>query len=245
MFYQPVSNALFVLMNVLGTGNIALGICALVVVVKVLLLPSSIKNTKTQRKMQGISEKLKEVKETIEDKKEQAEKTMEIYRKAGINPLSPIGLLLLQIPFFITIFFVTRDLGEMSFKYSEVLYNFVQKPEFIDFSFFFMDTTQNGGITLAVCIVVSQIVLMWLSQKKAGNQSKNTKIILLVLPFVVGLFSLSIVATVGLYWLFNNLLSILQEIFIRGTVREDNHTQADTGTTTEEKKKEVPERLVG
>lgn len=215
IFYQPVANILFALMSIVNTNNIVFGILALVVVMKLALLPLSLKNSKTQKKISGISEKLKDIKENIEDKKEQMEKTLQVYKEAGVNPLSPIVLLIIQIPFFFTVFFVTRDLGDGLFNYEEVLYSFIQKPEFVDFSFLSMNTAENGGIILAILITVSQIILMRQSQKKGVESPKNVKTVMLILPFIVGLLSLTIVATVGLYWFFNNLISILQESFIK------------------------------
>ena len=213
-------------MSTLGTDSIVLGILALVVLMKIVLLPFSIKNSETQKKMGGVSEKLKSIKETVEDKKEQMEKTMEVYKKAGVNPLSPITLLLLQIPFFITVFFVTRDLGEGVFEYGEVLYEFVQKPETIEFTFLSMNMSENSGILIAALITISQVILMRQSQKKGNEMQGNTKMFLNILPFIVGLISLSIVATVGLYWLFNNLISILQEICIKNIKKRDEEEDA-------------------
>ena len=230
VFYQPIANILFILMNTLGTNSIVVGILALVVVMKIVLLPFSIKNSETQKKMGGVSEKLKDIKENIEDKKEQMEKTMEVYKEAGVNPLSPITLLLLQIPFFFAVYFITKDLGEGVFKYGEVLYGFVQKPDMIEFTFLSMNMSENSGIIIAALITISQIILMRQSQKKGSEIQGNTKMFLNILPFIVGLISLSIVATVGLYWLFNNLISILQELFIRNTSKksEGEETQDTT-----------------
>ena len=215
IFYQPTANAMFILMNIANTGSVVFGILMLVIVTKALLLPTSFKNSKIQEKMGEVSEDLQNIKKTIKDKKEQAEKTLEIYKKAGINPFSPILYLLIQIPFFISIFFVTRDVGSGLFKYEEVLYDFVTKPEFIDLTFLSLNTSENGGIFIATLIVVSQIILMRQTKKKGGEVSKNTKILTTVMPIVIGVLSLSIVATVGIYWLFNNLISILQEILIK------------------------------
>ena len=215
VFYQPIANALFVLMNTVNASNIVFGILMLVIVTKLVLLPVSFKNSDVQKKMSSVSGELQNIKKNIKDKKEQAEKTLEVYKKEKINPFSPLLYLLIQIPFFISIFFVTKDIGDGSFEYGKVLYDFVTRPEFLDLTFLSVNTTKNGGIILAVLIVVSQIILMRQTQKKGEEAMKNTKILTVIMPIVIGALSLSIVATVGIYWLFNNLISILQEILIK------------------------------
>ena len=239
IFYQPVANLLFFLMDVVQTNNIVLGILLLVVVVKVLLLPTAVKNTKIQQKLSEISEDLKDIKENIKDKKEQMEKTLAVYKEAGVNPFSPILFLLIQIPFFISIFFVTKDLGDGSFNAQKALYNFVAQPEYVDFTLsfgsFFLDTAQNSALIIAVLIGVSQFVLMHHTQKKSPTTQKGMQALLYILPAFIAFLSLSIVATIGVYWLFNNLISILQEVIIRrkrGT-QEEGHDTALADDSTE------------
>ena len=237
IFYQPVANLLFILMNAVGTGSIVVGILLLVVVVKIVLLPTSIKNSRIQKKLGEMSGELRDIKDRVEDKKEQMERTLAAYRKAGVNPLSPILFLLIQIPFFISIFFITKDLGSGEFAYGEVLYDFVSQPAFVDFTLgfgsFALDVSESGAVIIAILIGVSQFVLMHQTQHKGGGAApqKNARILMYALPPFVALLSLGIVATVGVYWLFNNLVSILQELGIKYCVPrgEQDTTTADTG----------------
>ena len=239
VFYQPVVNLLFFLMDVVRTDSIVLGILLLVVAVKLLLLPTSVKNTKIQHKLSEITDDLKDIKENIDDKKEQMEKTLAVYKKAGVNPFSPILFLLLQIPFFISIFFVTKDLGDGTFNADEALYSFVAQPAVIDFTIsfgpFFLDTMQSGVLAIAVLIGISQFVLMYQTQKKNTNTQKNMKALIYILPALIAFLSISIVATIGVYWLFNNLVSILQETGVKWFGRGDTTTppppQTDQGGT--------------
>ena len=239
IFYQPVANLLFFLMDVAQTNNIVLGILLLVIVVKVLLLPTAVKNTKIQQKLSEISGDLKDIKDNIEDKKEQMEKTLAVYKEAGVNPFSPILFLLIQIPFFISIFFITKDLGDGSFTTQKALYSFIAQPEHIDFTLnfgsFFLDTAQNSSLVIAVLIGVSQFVLMYHTQKKSPNTQKGMQALLYILPAFIAFLSLSIVATIGVYWLFNNLISILQEIIIRrqGDVEKKDYSEVPVDNSTE------------
>ena len=245
IFYQPIANLLFFLMNVVHTNSVVVGILLLVIVVKMVLLPTSIKNSKIQQKLSEISGDLKDIKEGVEDKKEQMEKTLAVYKRVGVNPFSPILFLLIQIPFFISIFFITKDLGDLGdafFTSKDVLYSFVAQPAFIDFTLsvgsYSFNTMQNGAIIIAILIGVSQVVLMQQTQKKNVGDKKTNAMLLYILPVFIAFLSLSIAATIGIYWLFNNLVSILQEIAIKwcrgdsdGVVVADDDAQKDVLNT--------------
>ena len=242
IFYQPIANLLFFLMDVAHTNSIVVGILLLVIVVKMVLLPTSIKNAKIQQKLGEISGDLKDIKEHVEDKKEQMEKTLEVYKRVGVNPFSPILFLLIQIPFFISIFFITKDLGELGdafFTSKDVLYSFVAQPVFIDFTLsvgsYSLNTMQNGAIIIAILIGMSQIVLMQQTQKKNVGDKKTNAMLLYILPVFIAFLSLSIAATIGIYWLFNNLVSIVQEIAIKWCRRE----QDGAASTNDDAQKDV------
>ena len=233
VFYQPTANTLFFLMDVVGTNSIAIGILLMVVAAKLILIPVSVKSSHMQKKLSEISGELKNIKETVKDKKEQMEKTLGLYKKSGVNPFSPLLFLLIQIPFFITMFFVARDVGKGIFDGERALYSFVTQPEYIDFSFAFTNLTENAGIALAVGIIASQILLSHMSQKRGVEGVKNNKIITFFLPVVIGVLSLTIVATVGMYWFLNNIISILQEVIIQNIEKKKKHSiSTEEGETT-------------
>ena len=229
VFYQPTANVLFFLMDILSTNSLTVGILALVIVSKIILLPISVKNTKMQVKIHGVSDELKKIRETISDKKDQAEKTLAIYRREGINPLTPILSLLLQIPIFISIFFVVRDLGNGTFPFPDIFYPFVTAIESVNYAFLFSDLTLKGGFLLAFLIFLSQILLTHFTTKHAPGSGKSAQKIIFfgVMPILIALFSFFITATVGLYWLFNNLVSILQEVAITGNVRKESESESE------------------
>ena len=228
-FYQPIANVLFWVMDVLNNYNLAFGILLLVIIVKLVVLPLSVKNTKFQIRMKAITDDLKKIRDTIKDKKEQAEKTLALYKKAGINPFTPFLLLIIQIPIFIGVFFVVRDLGQGEFSYTDTLYSsIVHQP--IDLQFLFLSLADKGGLFIALLVGITQYVLMHFSQKHLGTTvSKAQKIVFTVIfPIVAGLISFFFVAAVGVYWLFINLVSILQECVVLHTIRQkENGTQGD------------------
>ena len=222
-FYQPTANLLLFPLTAFETGSIVFGIIVSMLIIKLALLRLSVKNTRVQIQMQTIAEELKKIRETIKDKKDQAEKTMEIYRGAGINPFTPLLLILIQIPIFISIFFVVKDIGEGTLNYSETLYSFVQSPPPIETFLFTLNLAEAGNLIIALLVGVTQAVLMWYIQKHITDQSKKMQkmLFLIVFPIVAAVASFFFVAAVGVYWFVNNLFSILQEILVINHIRTE------------------------
>ena len=226
IFYQPIANILFGLMQIIDVTSLALGILLLILLTKILLLPIAIKNTRFQVRVKTITEDLKKIRENTKDRKIQAEKTLDLYKKAGVNPFTPLLFLIIQIPIFISIFFVLRDVGNGTFSTIETLYTIVAQPV-IDFHFLLFNLMDQGIFILALLVGITQTILMYFSQKNITNAtvSKTQQIVFIVVfPVLAAGVSFFFVAAVGIYWLFNNLISILQEIVVLHVVRLKEET---------------------
>ena len=222
VFYRPIANLFIWLMEIVGTNDVVLGILLLVVVAKVILLPIAIKNKKVQIQMKPIAEKIKKIKETAKDKKVQTEMVLKMYQEEKINPFTPLFLLLLQIPIFLTIFFVLKDLGEKNDTFLISLYSKDYLISGFDFFFLSFNLSLKGGIIIAILIGVSQFILMYEVQKNINTTiAKGQKIFFtIILPILVGTFSFFFIGTVGVYWFLNNCISILQEILILNKIKK-------------------------
>ena len=90
--------------------NYGWSIIAFTILVKVLLLPLTIKQTKSTKAMQDIQPKLQEIQEKYKNKPEkQQQEIMKLYQEAKINPLAGCLPLLIQMPIIIGLFSVLRD----------------------------------------------------------------------------------------------------------------------------------------
>ena len=220
VFYQPTANILFALIDGAHTDSLVFGILALVILVKIILLPLAVKNTRTQIKMKPILEKIREIQKNTEEKKEQTEKILNLYKKEGVNPFGQIVFLIIQIPIFITIFFVVKDIGEREFS-ADTLYSFIGHTA-VDTGFLFTDLTETGTVGIVLLVGISQFILMYYSQKNmvTASVSKAQKIIFVaVFPLLAAGATVFFVNAVGVYWFFNNIFSILQEVLILNTIR--------------------------
>src|SRR3989337_2537544 len=77
----------------------ALAIILLTVAVRILLLPLSIKQTRSQREMQRIMPEVKAIQKKYKgDRQKVNEATMALYKEHGVNPFGGCAPLLMQFP---------------------------------------------------------------------------------------------------------------------------------------------------
>ncbi len=230
-FFDPVYNGLIFFIDVIPGGDVGLAIIATVIVVKTILLPLSIKAAKTQRVMREIDPKLKEIKETLKDKREeQAQAMMKIYREAGINPFASIFLIFLQIPIIIALYFSVYTGGGIALPAINVdlLYSFIPVPEFADMNFMGMIDITGKSLVLALLAGVTQYYQVKLAMpalpprdpKVAPNFkddfSRNMQLQMrYVMPVIIFFVAYAVSAAIALYFFVSNAVAILQEVYVR------------------------------
>ena len=98
----PLLNALDWMARWLTFGNYGVAIILLVLLVRVVMYPISRKSTLSMLRMKEIQPKLAELQAKYADDKEQlGRKTMELYQKEGVNPVSGCLPMLIQMPIWI------------------------------------------------------------------------------------------------------------------------------------------------
>ncbi|MSO58438.1 MAG: membrane protein insertase YidC [Thermoleophilia bacterium] len=207
----PVEN---VLAGILEWFHVTLGlswawsIVALVLCVRFLLVPVSVKQIHSMQNLQIHAPEMKEIQQKWKhDKKRQNEELMKFYGANKVNPAASCLPIILQIPIFIALFYVLRDFDK------EIL------PDFPDSSLEFLglvqitDPTKDGwGPLLIAVYVISQLTSSYLM---SGTMQKAQRIVLLVLPVVFTPFILSFDSGLMVYWLTTNLWTTGQGLVTR------------------------------
>ncbi len=230
-FFDPVYNGLVFFIDVIRGGDVGLAIIATVIVVKTILLPLSIKAAKTQRIMREIEPKIKEIKETLKDKREeQAQAMMKIYRDAGINPFASIFLMFLQIPTIIALYLSVWSGGGVPLPAINIdlLYSFIKAPEFVNMNLLGIVDITSKSFILAILAGVTQYFQVSLIMPKLPPRdpkaapsfkedfSRNMQLQMkYVMPVIIGFVAYAGSAAIALYFFVSNLVAILQEFYIK------------------------------
>ena len=224
LFYKPLYNALVLLIENIPNHSLFIGVVILTIIVRLIISPLSYKALKTQIQNKKLQPDLKKIKETITDKKEQALKTFELYKKHGINPFSSFFLILIQFPIIIALYWVFKD-GGVEFDHT-LLYSFVSFPENITLTTFGIDLAQKSYL-LAFLTGFTQYIHLSRSSsfkqdKNNENKTKQEEIMAMIgksmkytMPFMITIFSYIIGGAVSLYWVTSNIFMIIQETYIQ------------------------------
>jgi len=91
-------------------GNYGLSIIVFTIIVKMILMPLTVKQTKSTFAMSEINPKIKEIQAKYKNKPEkQNEEISKLYKESGINPLLGCLPILIQMPILMGLFYVFKD----------------------------------------------------------------------------------------------------------------------------------------
>lgn len=231
VFFDPIYNILIFFIDIVRGGDVGIAIICTVVVVKTIILPISLKAIRTQLAMRDIEPQLEKIKADYKDKKEMvALKTMELFKEAKVNPFSSILLLIVQIPIFIALYFSVYSGGGVKLPSINVdlLYSFVTPPLTVNMIFLgFMDITMKS-IPLALLAGITQFIHTHLSLpptkprdpkaepnfKEDFGRSMQMQM-RYVMPVIITVVAYTLTASIALYFVISNLMSIAQEYVVR------------------------------
>lgn len=230
-FFDPVYNTLVFFIDVFPGGDVGLSIIATVVVVKLILLPLSIKAAKTQKVIREIEPKLLEIKEKFKDKREeQAQALLAIYKEAGINPISSVLLIFLQLPIVIALYLAVSNGGGVPLPSinTGLLYSFIPEPVVASMSFLGMFDITAKSMILALLAGITQfwqvkMVMPALPPKDPSaapsfkdDFARNMQLQMrYVMPVIIFFVAYALSAAIALYFVVSNIVAILQEIYIK------------------------------
>jgi YidC/Oxa1 family membrane protein insertase len=209
---SPIENVLTeVLIWLHDTGGLswAWSIVALVVLVRMLLVPVTIRQIHSMQSLQLHAPEMKAIQQRYKaDRQKQSEELMKFYKENKINPYASCLPIVLQIPIFIALFFVLRGFEAEIFpqfgKSSLEWLNLVDITE---------PTKDGWGPLLIVIYAASQLTSTWLMSTQM--QSTAQRVMIMVLPIVFIPFILGFPSGLMIYWLTTNLWTTGQGIVTR------------------------------
>lgn len=218
---QPLFNLLVVLSNHMLFGW---AIVVLTIIVRLALFMPNQNAMKSQRRMQQLQPKLEEIRAKYgKNQQELAAKTMELYKTHKVSPMSSCWPMLIQLPIMLGVYWIVSD--GLSPHLSYLLYSFNLNVDFAHFNEFFLglDLTKRNILVLPVIVAVAQWGAVKLSLVRSKKRAKDTgskmpnqmeqmnKMMLWVMPAMMGFFTATFPAAVGVYWLTSTIFSIGQQ----------------------------------
>jgi len=210
------------------TGNYGVAIILLTVLVKLVLLPLTIKQTRSMIAMQKIQPEIKKLQEKHKDDKEKlSQEMMKFYKENKVNPLGGCLPLILQLPVFFALFTVLRKylltpptivLGNTfaAIKgipgFAGLPAAYANLPIIKQAGFLWIDNLADSTrIADPYFILIALLaVSTWYSQKQVMTDPRQRNM-MIIMPIITAFIGWSLPAGVVLYWLTTNILQIVQQ----------------------------------
>ena len=225
--------------------SFGLAIILLTILVRVVLLPLSIKQTKSMREMQRIQPEIKKLQAKHKgDRQKMNEELMALYKEHGVNPLGGCAPLLLQFPVLIALFYVVRDPEKYVSATTSLFKDLVSEPlathQFLGLR---LDCSSSAALSGAdpsnvgqvcgsgVISALPYLVLVLLmgfttyyqqkqmqaSRGSSDPQQQQMQMIMRIMPLMLMFFTFTFPTGVVIYWLTTNVWTIAQQrVMIHG-----------------------------
>ena len=238
--FQPLIDALESVM-LFFHDNIGFGwgfsIIFLTLVVRAALIPLTWKQIKSMQAMQRVAPQIKELQAKYKDDKQRLQQeTMKFYQENKINPLASCLPLALQMPVFISLFYMLRkDLRHDICP--DINPPTVPNPKPCGSSeasqfFFIPDITDKATGAVLIVLVVMYIGSQLVSSLfMSTTADRNQRLIMMGLPFFFVPFVIGFPAGLLVYWITTNLWTVGQGIVVRRLAPHPSLATAGGGGT--------------
>lgn len=193
---QPLFSALTIIFD--WVGNWGLAIILLTVLVKALLYPLSAASFKSMAKMRKLQPEMVRLRDRYgDDRQKLGQAMMDLYKKEGANPLGGCLPILLQMPVFLALYWTLMESVELR-----------QAP----FVAWINDlSAMDPYFVLPILMGISMYLTQMMQPEPPDPvQAKVFKF----MPVMFTFFFLWFPSGLVLYWLVNNILSVLQQLYV-------------------------------
>jgi YidC/Oxa1 family membrane protein insertase len=199
-FFTPIAAPLLYVLKFFYSflGNYGVAIILLTVIIKGLFWPLTQKSYTSMKAMQKLQPEMQKIRERFKNDRERLNREiMELYKKNRVNPLGGCFPMLIQIPVFFALYKVLMDTIELR-----------QAP----FALWITDLSVKDPYYVTPLIMG---VTMFIQQKLTPTTMDPTQAkIFMVMPVVFTFLFLNFPSGLVIYWLVNNLLTIVQQYYI-------------------------------
>jgi YidC/Oxa1 family membrane protein insertase len=174
--------------------------------VRIAILPLTFKGVKSMQRLQVLQPKIKEIQERYKDDRQRMnQEVMAFYQREKVNPLGSCLPLILQIPFFISLFYLLRS--------DEFTADIADNPGF--YAIDNLAEKVTDPFLLGVLIVLYVGTQLAASAVTAISADPTQRRIMFALPFVFVIFIVNFEAGLILYWITTNVWTIGQQLLVR------------------------------
>ena len=183
-----------------GTGNLAWAIIIVTTLIRAALHPLQVKQVRLMEQMKEITPKVQELEKKYKGQPEEYQRRVaELYRDNNVNPAVGCLSMLIPLPFFVIFYRVLQDtafIGGMP----EAAKGFLWITDF--------------ALPDPWALPILSAVATWLSSRQTATDPSQ-KSMAIIMPIFMGWIAMRMPAGAALYWVTNNLISVVQQWLIQ------------------------------
>jgi YidC/Oxa1 family membrane protein insertase len=196
-------------------GNWGVAILLVTLAIRILLFPLMHKSYASMKKMQKLAPKMNAIRDKYKKAKSDAaqrqkmnEELMKLYQAEGYNPMSGCFPILLQLPILVAFYNVLSRAIELRHA---------------PFIFWIHDLSAvDRTYVLLILMTVTMYVQQAMTPTTADPAQKK---IFMAMPLIWGFFLKDMPSGLVLYWLFSNVLTILQQVLIQRIGKDETDVE--------------------
>lgn len=194
---KPLSDVLDWFAQNMG-NSYGLSILVVTIIIRLVILPLTLKQVRSSKKMQEIQPEMQKIKEKYKDNpQKQQEETMKLFQTTGVNPLAGCFPVLVQMPILFALY-----------------HAIMRNPEIKDHTFLWL---QLGSADPYYILPTIAALTTFLQQKMMSSQmNSQMQALMFIFPVMIFVMSMSFPSALPLYWVFGNIFTIVQTYFIYG-----------------------------
>lgn len=196
--------------NVVANQDWSFGITIILftVVIRVLLLPLSFRQTKSTAKMSAIQPEVKKIQEKYKkDPQKAQQEVMKLYKENDVSPMGGCLPMLIQFPIVIAMFYVLQHIN------------------YGDASFLWLKPLSSPDKTYILPIISGITTYFSTKSMQAGGDdaaAKQASTMNIGMSIFFVFMSLKFSGAVVLYWVVNNVIQLLQNLLLKKEFKKPN-----------------------
>ncbi len=217
----------------------AISIILATIVVKFLLLPLTLKQTKSMKVMQDMAPRVKELQDKYgKDPQTLQRKQMELYKEANYNPMSGCLPMLIQLPLIMAFFYVIQQPVKYVFGGDQSAFDIINKSFLwiTDLGFTDGHVFENGlvngfsmgfslpfigasipilaGVSAYTTYLTSKMSMSTQAATMNEQQRSTQNMMTMMMPIMIFVMSIGFPTGLVLYWVVGNIFQLVQQWLI-------------------------------
>lgn len=183
-------------------GSFAFGIIVVTIIIRLIILPLTVKQVKSSKQMQEIQPKLNELKEKYASKdavtqQKYQQEMMALMQDSGVNPLAGCLPVLIQMPILIGFYHAISRMNAEGTVYE--VGTFLSVP------------LGEPSILFAILAGLIQFVVLFTGP---ATDNPQMKMMMYIMPVMIMVFGSFLPAALALYWIVGNIISVIQNLVL-------------------------------